>query len=57
MRSSTAIARVVAGSAASRLLGRQRAEQPHLEHADLLAVAIQVLDGLLRGLGTRTHEG
>ena len=46
----------VAGMALSSSSGRERAIQAHLQHADLLAVGGQVLDGLLRRFGAGAHQ-
>ena len=38
------------------VLGRERAVQMHIDHADLFALRHQVIDGLLGGLGDRAHN-
>ncbi len=35
---------------------RPRPEQAHLQETNLIAVAVQMVDGLLHRLGTRTHQ-
>ena len=44
------------GQRRDEVLDRERPEQPHLQHADLLAVGDEVLDGLVRDLGARAHH-
>ena len=56
VRSSTAIALVVAGSTAKKCGGGERAEQVHLDDADLLALGDQEIDRLARRLGARAHD-
>jgi hypothetical protein len=55
-RSSTAIAIALGGQRTPAARRRKRPVQAHLQHADFLAVGRQVLDRLVRRLGTRAHE-
>jgi hypothetical protein len=56
VRSSTAMERTVEGSAARKLVGRERLEQPHLEHSDLLAVRDERVDRLFDRADRRAHD-